>query len=169
MKYVKDNKNFIKHQSFGCLISEGVMLAFATVERDEDLLSRLPPIITLRVEDKEAFTKVLLASKSASPLDFVQVETAVFAYEPILKCLQKMTELPLKEQIVDLEPGASTAEAGIVPQTVIDRIRRDSQVDLRDALLTPKAIKLDEPQADSLLNALMKRVSLTQGPPGKSL
>ncbi|ORY15668.1 P-loop containing nucleoside triphosphate hydrolase protein [Clohesyomyces aquaticus] len=165
-QYVKENKNFIKHQSFGCLISDGQVVAFATVERDEDLLSRSPPVIVLRIDDQELFKKVLIASKSFLDLRFVQVDTAVFAYEPILKCLQKITELPLKEQIVDLQPGSSSAEAEVMPAHIINRIRKDSLDDLSRTLDTPKPIKLDGPQADSLLNGLTKRVSLIQGPPG---
>jgi hypothetical protein len=168
LKYVKDNKNFIRHQSFGCLISDGRVLAFATVERDEDLLSRSPPIIVVRIEGQEPFTKVLLASKSSQDLRFVQVDTAVFAYEPVLRCLQKITELPLKEQIIDLQPKSSTTEAEVMPANIVDRIRRDGQDDLRRTLDTPKSIKLDGPQANSLLNGMTKRVSLIQGPPGKS-
>lgn len=168
LKYVKDNKNFVKHQSFGCLISDGRMLAFATVERDENLLSRSPPTIVLRIGDRESFTKTLLASKSSGDLRFVQVDTAVFAYEPILKCLQKMTELPLKEQIVDLQPGSSTVVAEVMPADIVDRIRRDAQDNLGLTLNTPKPIRLDKPQAESLLNGLTKRVSLIQGPPGMS-
>jgi len=167
LKYVKDNKGFIRHQSFGCLISDGRVLAFATVERDEDLLSRSPPIIVLRIEDQEPFMKVLLASKSSGDLRFVQVDTAVFAYEPILKCLQKITELPLKEQIIDFQSGSSATEAEILPPNIVESIRRDSQDDLRNTLNTPKSIILDRPQADSLFNGLTKRVSLIQGPPGK--
>jgi hypothetical protein len=168
LKYVKDNKNLVKHQSFGCLISDGQVLAFATVERDENLLSRSPPIIVLRIEGKDSFAKTLIASKSSEDLDFVQVDTAVFAYEPILKCLQKMTELPLKEQIVDLQPGSSTVEAKVLPADIIDRIRRDAQDDLGLTLDTPKPITLDKPQAESLVNGLIRRVSLIQGPPGTS-
>ncbi|RMZ71440.1 ATPase AAA-type core [Pyrenophora seminiperda CCB06] len=165
-RYVNNNKNFLKHQSFGCLISDGQVLAFATVDRDEDLLSRSPPIIVLRIEDREPFTRTLLASKSSGDVSFVQVDTAVFAYEPILKCLQKMTELPLKQQIVDLQPGSSTGESEIIPANIVDRIRQDAQHDLGLTLDTPKPIKLDKPQAESLLNGLTNRVSLIQGPPG---
>jgi hypothetical protein len=168
LKHVKDNKNFVKHQSFGCLISDGQVLAFATVERDEKLLSQSPPIIVLRIEGRDSFAKTLIASKSLKDLDFVQVDTAVFAYEPILKCLQKMTELPLKEQIVDLQSGSSTVEAKVLPADIIDRIRRDAQDDLGLTLDTPKPIRLDKPQAESLVNGLIRRVSLIQGPPGTS-
>lgn len=165
-RYVKDNKNFIRHQSFGCLIADGHVLAFATVERDETLLARSPPIIVLRIEDTEPFVKVLLAGKRSQDLSFVQVDTAVFAYEPILKCLQKITELPLKEQIVDLLPGSSMVEAGVMPADILDRIQSDCQKDLRDVLNIRKSVKLDQPQADSLITGLTKRVSLIQGPPG---
>ncbi|KAF2471116.1 P-loop containing nucleoside triphosphate hydrolase protein [Lindgomyces ingoldianus] len=166
LQFVKDNKNFIRHQSFGCLISDGNVVAFATVERDENLLSHSPPVIVLRIDDPASFTKVLLVTKSSPDLQFVQVDTAVFAFEPILKCLQRMTVLPLKEQIVDLQPGSSEENAHVVPATIIDKIQRNSQDDLRGILGTPKSIKLDRPQAESLLKGLTRKVSLIQGPPG---
>jgi len=166
LKYIKNNKNFIRHQSFGCLISDGQVLAFATVERDDDLLARLPPVIVLRIDEQGAFTKVLVACKSSQDLRFVQVDTAVFAYEPILKCLQNITELPLKEQIVDLRPDSSTIEARVISTAVLDSIQKDSLGDLQHILNTPKPIRLDGPQAKSLINGLTRRVSLTQGPPG---
>lgn len=166
LKYVRENPSFVKHRSFGCLIGDGLVLAFATVERDNALLSRTPPIIALHIEDEAAFSRVLIAGKTTSQLMFAQVDTAVFAYEPILKCLQNISELPLKEQIIDLQPGSSRIEAGILPEYVIDSIREHVHGDLNQVVVTPKTIKLDKPQADSLLNGLVNKVSLIQGPPG---
>ncbi|KAF2189155.1 P-loop containing nucleoside triphosphate hydrolase protein [Zopfia rhizophila CBS 207.26] len=165
-EFVKENRNFIRHQSFGCLISEGNVAAFATVDRDEDLLACSPPVLVLRIDDQSAFNKALLVSTSSTDLRFVQVDTAVFAYEPILKCLQKTTELPLQEQIIDLQPGSSVIDSNALPTSVINRIRQDSHTNLRYVLRTTKSIQLDSSQAESLLNGLTKKVSLIQGPPG---
>ncbi|KAF2277903.1 P-loop containing nucleoside triphosphate hydrolase protein [Westerdykella ornata] len=165
-KVLAENKNLIKHQAFGCLISEGAVLAFANVERDEDMLSQKPPIIVLRIQDSHSLSKVLQTTKTSAELRFVQVDTAVFAYEPILRCLQRMTELPMKEQLLDLESRSSEAPSPVVPPRVITWIRDRWRTGLQSTLSTPKAIQLDAAQAESLITGLSKRLSLIQGPPG---
>lgn len=165
-KYLAANKNVLKHQSLGCLISNGSIVAFATVDRDEDLLSQEPAIVMLRVADASSFGKVLMACRLAADLSFVQVDTAVFAYEPILECLQSLTELPLEDQLLDLAPGSAEAVSGIQPTKTIDAIRDHWEEDLQDIIGSIQSIKLDRAQADSLLAGLLKRLSLIQGPPG---
>jgi SpoVK/Ycf46/Vps4 family AAA+-type ATPase len=165
-KYLADNKNVLKHQSLGCLISNGNILAFATVDRDEDLLAKQPAIVVLRVADASSFGKVLMACKLASDLCFVQVDTAVFAYEPVLKCLQSLPELPLEDQLLGLTPSSAETVSGIQPTKTINAIRDQWEEDLQDIIGSTHSIKLDQAQADSLLTGLLKRVSLIQGPPG---
>ena len=165
-KYLADNKNVLKHQSLGCLISNGNIVAFATVDRDEDLLAQQPAIVVLRVADASSFGKVLMACKLADDLCFVQVETAVFAYEPILKCLQSLTELALEDQLLSLTPSSAEAVSGIQPTKTINAIRDHWEEDLQDIINSTHSIKLDQAQADSLLTGLLKKVSLIQGPPG---
>jgi SpoVK/Ycf46/Vps4 family AAA+-type ATPase len=165
-KYLADNKNVLKHQSLGCLISNGNIVAFATVDRDENLLAQRPAIVVLRVADASSFGKTLMACKLAGDLCFVQVDTAVFAYEPILKCLQSLTELPLEDQLLSLTPSSAEAVSGIQPTKIINDIRDHWEEDLQDIIRSTHSIKLDQAQADSLLTGLLKRVSLIQGPPG---
>jgi len=166
-KYVLDNKNMLKHQSLGCLVSDGNIVAFATVDRDEDKLAQMLPILVLRIVDNDSFSKVLTASKSSKDLCFVQVATAVFAYEPILRCLQNMTDTPLQEQLLDHHSESHEALSGIQPVNVIANIAENFEHDLKDVIGTSKSVELDKSQAESLLTGLTKRVSLIQGPPGK--
>jgi hypothetical protein len=166
-KYVQDNKNLLKHQSFGCLISNGNIVGFASVERNEDLLAQEPSIAVLRIADATSFGKVLTICKTNQDLQFVQVDTAVFAYEPILKCLQSMDELPLEEQLLNLKPGSGEALSGIQPSRIINAIRENWQNDLQNIVGTSRPVQLDLAQVESLLTGLAKRLSLIQGPPGK--
>ena len=166
LQVIKENKNLVRHQSFGCLISEGEVLAFGTVDRDETLLASLPPVIVLRIADHAALHKVLVRSKSSRDLQFVQVDTAVFAYEPILKGLQRMREIPLKEQLIDLSVERTSSDADVLNAHQIDRIRTGCKDHLQQVLDTPKTIQLDHAQAESFMNGLTKRVSIIQGPPG---
>lgn len=167
-KYVTENKNLLKHQSLGCLISSGRIVAFATVERNEDLLAEIPSVVVLRVADPGSFSKVLKTCKLGQTLDFVQVDTAVFAYDPVLKCLQSMTELPLEEQILNLSPGSGEVLSGIQPGHIINAIREHWERGLQDIIGTKAPVQLDLPQVESLLVGLAKRLSLIQGPPGES-
>ncbi|KAL1795343.1 hypothetical protein ACET3X_007159 [Alternaria dauci] len=165
-KYLADNRNVLKHQSLGCLISNGNIIAFATVDRDEDLLAQQPAIVVLRVADASSFGKVLMACKLAADLCFVQVDTAVFAYEPILKCLQSLTELPLEDQLLGLTPSSAETVSGIQPTKIINAVFTHREEDLQHIIGSSHSIKLDQAQADSLLTGLLKKVSLIQGPPG---
>lgn len=164
--YVKEHRSLLKHQSLGCLISHGNIVAFASVERDEDLLAQRPSIVALRVEDALSFGKVLKACKLGQDLHFVQVDTAVFAYEPILKCLQAMNELPLEEQVLSLKPGSGEVLSGVQPSDIINLIEENRAKDLQDIIGSQGPVKLDQAQADSLLTGLRKRLSMIQGPPG---
>jgi hypothetical protein len=168
-KYISENKNLLKHQSLGCLIRGGSLVAFATVERDEDLLAREPSIAVLRVSDATSFGKVLMSCKMEQDLHFVQVDTAVFAYEPVLKCLQMMSELPLDEQVLNFTPGSGEVLSGIQPTSIINRIRKNWEADLQALIGVAGPVKLDLAQVESLLTGLAKRLSLIQGPPGKLL
>ncbi|KAF2030476.1 P-loop containing nucleoside triphosphate hydrolase protein [Setomelanomma holmii] len=165
-KHVSEAKNLLKHQSLGCLVSNGSIVAFTSVERNEDLLAQLPAVIVLRVADEGSFSKVLKACKLSRDLTFVQVDTAVFAYEPVLKRLQSMSELPLEEQILNLTPGSGEALSGTQPSSIINLIRESWEGDLQDVIGTSAPVRLDLAQAESLLTGLAKRLSLIQGPPG---
>jgi hypothetical protein len=165
--FIRENKNVLKHQSFGCLINGEDIVAFANVERNEDLLAQQPPVIVLRIGEHQSFNKVLLISKFSSNLQFVQVDTAFFAYEPILKCLQTMREIPLQAQLLDLFPGSNESLSGIEPTDVVNNIRSNSNSDLRSILGTDKSVELDTAQVESLVAGLTKKVSVIQGPPGK--
>ncbi|XPS80538.1 hypothetical protein M3J07_012514 [Ascochyta lentis] len=160
------NKNVMKHQSLGCLISEGRIIAFASVERDEEMLSQRPAIIVLRIQEENSFRKALLACKMKADLRFVQVDTAVFAYEPILKCLQTIVDLPLQDQLLNLQPGAAEALSGIQPSSIVNTISDMWHSDLKDVVGTNRPVQLDTAQTESLIAGLTRRVSLIQGPPG---
>jgi hypothetical protein len=164
-KYILDNKNLLKHQSLGCLIGNGNIIAFASVERNEDLLAQKPPKLVLRIADVDCLSKVLMTCVSAAELRFVQVDTAVFAYEPILKCLQSISDLPLEEQLLATsDSGESLSD--ILPNYVIENLRDNATSDVQSLAKTNERIRLDDAQSRSLVDGLTKKISLIQGPPG---
>ncbi|KAL5421066.1 hypothetical protein PMIN04_005913 [Paraphaeosphaeria minitans] len=165
-KHVAENKNLLKHQSLGCLVSNGDVVAFVSVDRDETELAQQPPVLRLRITDDETLTKMLMASKTSQDFEFIQVDTAVFAYEPVLRCLQDMLDVPLNEQLLDPTSGLKEALSGIQPTRMIDSISTNWGRDLQEVVGATRSVKLDSAQAQSLLTGLSKKVSLIQGPPG---
>ena len=164
---VKDSKSILKNQSIGCLLSDKGILAFAMVYRDESYLIQFPPAIVLQVSDRSALQRVLIAVKSSQTLQFVQVDTPFFAYQPILKQLQRKSKLPLSEELIHLEQSDHWSGNAFRMADVI----RDLEINegrLQDLLQTPKTITLDKSQALSLKAGFTKNVSLIQGPPGES-
>ncbi|KAL6302615.1 P-loop containing nucleoside triphosphate hydrolase protein [Sparassis latifolia] len=150
-----DDKKVLRHQALSCLLVDDEVVAFPTVNRDEDLLVKVPPIIILQFEGEATTTKTLLKLKTGTRIKLIQIDTAVFAYEPILKAIQGA-----KESSMECPPAA--------PMHIVDALRRDPHQDLRALLQIQQSnpIKLDKSQAESLLASLTQRVSLIQGPPG---
>jgi hypothetical protein len=166
LSYVKENRNFMKHEAFGCLTRGAEVVAFATIDRDEDALVAEPPIIMLRIAGDEAFKKTLSYLKLYSDVDFVLVGTPMFAYEHVLKCLQETVDLPLTEELFLQQKEESVRESDIVPLNVINAIKEHGNGDIQSILGTSNSVRLDASQLESLLAGLTQRVSLIQGPPG---
>ncbi|GAB7348917.1 hypothetical protein MBLNU459_g7605t2 [Dothideomycetes sp. NU459] len=164
-----DNRNFLKHQSFGCLVDRGRIIAFATILRSEDLLvDEKYPVVTLGIQPGIALENALLSLKTSRTTDFVMVETAMFAYEPVLTCLQSKLELPLAKEILSLEIDQEKDEgfSPLIPSDLLLEIEDGNGQDLKDVLGTEGSVSLDDSQRDSLLSGLKNSVSLIQGPPG---
>ncbi|PLB48657.1 putative AAA family ATPase [Aspergillus steynii IBT 23096] len=142
-KFLKDNRNYLPHQAFGCLMRGVEIVAFCILDRDIDLLCQSPPLISLRVIGPDALSKTLMYLHLYSDLSFLLVDAPVFAYEPILRCIQ--------------EKGDSISASEIVPSSITASIR---------ILKTPNPVNLDSAQLESLLSGMTQSVSLIQGPPG---
>jgi hypothetical protein len=165
--FLKDNPSFLRHEAFGVLCKGEQIFGFAFVERDIDLLAKAPPVVLLRFADSVSFERALVALKSIPDINFMLVDTPVFAYEPVLKGLKSIDTLPLQEQL--LQPSTSTSD--FTPVTAVKR-----QLEKLQACRTtdgstllagtiPKT-RLDRSQTDSFIRALENPVALIQGPPG---
>lgn len=98
--WFRDNRRFLKHRALACVLLDKEVIAFATIDRDEDLLSKTPPVIVLQFEGEVNAVKALLKMKNASNFTIIPVDTAVFAYEPVLKALQESRILPLSQHLL---------------------------------------------------------------------
>ena len=133
-----------------------------------DLLARDPPIVSLELTDKRSTSRALLRLKTGQNVKLIQIQTGIFAYEPILKGLQSLAEFPLADELLYWTPSKLPSQLSEIPAKVIKILEANPSCDLQSLLKTPKTIKLDDSQAASLLTGLKQKVSLIQGPPGTS-
>ena len=165
--YLKNNPRALKHQSFGCLLQGDQIVAFTILDRDEAALLEDPPAITLRICGDDAFKNLLLALKGRAPVDYIQVDTPFFAYEPVLQCLQDMKDIPLAQFLLGTSPDEASQTTVSVDSTLLEELRAEGSLGVQRLLKTDQAIDLDQSQMDSLIAGLGQSVSLIQGPPGK--
>ncbi|KAI9764248.1 MAG: hypothetical protein M1839_005971 [Geoglossum umbratile] len=164
--FLDANRYFLKHQAFGCLVNESQIVAFATVDRNENLLMRDIPIVVLQPAGDDAIKQILLAVKQFGRLEFVSVDTAIFAYEPVLKCLQLKTGLSLADELLSWNSAQDTRKSPFHSHSIVQRIKESGGLDLQRLLRTTKPIHLDGSQTESLVAGLTQALSLIQGPPG---
>lgn len=168
-RYFTKNKAFIRHGSFGCLLASNEVVAFATIERDEDLLAKSNPEIFLRMIDAAALPITLTTLKLSKPhlISFVLIDTPHYAYEPVLRCLQSMPSLPLADTILNLKEEDKSTLPLFLMEELIHRICSLEGEDISSLIGSSTPVRLDHAQTESLVAALRNPVSLIQGPPGE--
>lgn len=164
--FLKENQNYLRHNSFGCLMRNEEIIAFATLDRNEDGLASDPPVIVLRILGEDAMKKTLIAFKLYDNVRFLLVDAPVFAYEPILKCLQDRTDLPLSRELVEFTQGDTVVPSNLICDTVIQSIQKAGNNNIQNIIGTQKPINLDPSQLQSFVSGLTQTLSLIQGPPG---
>ncbi|KAJ4487682.1 P-loop containing nucleoside triphosphate hydrolase protein [Lentinula aciculospora] len=169
--FLDDNRSrYFRHQTLACLIVNNEIVAFPTLNRDENLLARKPSVLVLQLEGKptaQALKKLKLAQ--SHNIRVILIDTAVFSFEPILKAIKELSTIPLASEILFQDEdsvlmGPKNVDCKL--QTLISTLRAHPKDDLQTYLNTAKSIVLDESQHASLLSALTQNMSLIQGPPG---
>ncbi|KAF5345153.1 hypothetical protein D9758_009721 [Tetrapyrgos nigripes] len=143
-------------------------MAFPSVRRDEDLLAQKPPRIVLEMEGELSVTNLLLRLKSAQRVKLIQLDVAVFSYEPILNTLKLIKTLPLSDELLFWKEGnvLDSPSCSSSLSSAIRAFEANPRQDLKQILQIPKSIVLDHAQAHSLLSGLKQRLAIIQGPPG---
>ena len=170
-KYVAEHRNFVKNQSLACLLADGEVAALVTINRSEDLLAHNPPIICIQFSGREdSVAKALLALKSADEIGLIQLNTAMFAYEPVLKQLQDTKQLVLSDELMLWDSHQEVRSAPLVDSDscldLVIKLQCNPSRELQMLLDLPKPTQLDASQAACLEGGLRQRLSLVQGPPG---
>lgn len=168
-KFIKDNPKLLKHQSVACLMTDEDVVALATLIRDEDLLSKIPPVLCLQLSEA-ATEQALLRLKAARNIKLIQLGTAVFAYEPVLKQLKEIKELSLEQDILRWEKGKDLPcpayQLSDEIRGIMSSLGSGYSKDLQQALRLRRSTRLDKSQAACFIAGLRQRLSLIQGPPG---
>ncbi|KAL9639722.1 MAG: hypothetical protein Q9204_000975 [Flavoplaca sp. TL-2023a] len=165
---IESSHNLLRHQSLTCLILDGEITAFPSIHRDSDLLATMPPVISIKFTNaaNASISKTLLKMKTCQTIRLVQVDTAVFAYEPVLRSLQRMKTLPLADELLFWNPESTVGQPPKTPSAVIEKLVHHGSDDLKELIQSSKPVVLDRSQNESLIASLSQRVSLIQGPPG---
>jgi hypothetical protein len=170
--FITDSKNFIKHDSFGALCLDGSVIAFGSLVRDVDNLLKTPPVVGFRFTDdsglKDALT--VLQSPYKDQVRFLIVDTATFAYEPILKRLKTIGELSLEPQLINPEQppqdGPRSTKLDPFLLQMKDALKEGRRVKMPGSLRLKKDIYLQDAQLNSFIHGLSRDLALIQGPPG---
>lgn len=164
--FFASNTRFLKHQSFGAFCCGNELLSFGFIFRDrnEENLLLKPPVVEIQMQDAHALHKVLDALLQRKPLAFALVDTAVFAYEPVLTRLKCIKELPL--DICLLNPSGA-GEIEFQPKPGIQRLIEGLKPCLDKTGCTIDKHPVDKDQLQSVIDALCRPVSAILGPPGK--
>jgi hypothetical protein len=168
-QFLNDNRHILRQGSMACLLIDNEPVAFPTIYRDEEELSKIPATITLQFVDDATLSKALAKTKTSNNIKLVQLDTAIFAFEPFLRRLQEITDLPLRKEILHWEEDKEIEGPSFQPTRVISDLKARSGKDLKELLGLEKSVTLDESQMNSLCTCLRQRVSLVQGPPGQHL
>ncbi|KAF8877921.1 hypothetical protein BD779DRAFT_1803847 [Infundibulicybe gibba] len=163
--FFADHRRIFMHQSLTSLLVDNEIVAFPTIDRDEELLARNPPIIILQFEGETSTRKSLTKLKLAQNIKLIQIDTAMFAFEPILRAIQRTRVLPLSQELLFWSDGTIPSEVDS-PPSLVSAVLRNPQQELRTLLGTTTSVRLDKSQAMSLVAGLTQKVSLIQGPPG---
>ena len=128
-----------------------------------------PPVILLQFTGKAAVANLFLKMMTGGKMKLVQIDTAVFSYEPVLQRLQEMKEIELTDELFCWEENDPIIRPREPPTKVIQSIEfAGPGRDLQAILGTVGGkVELDSAQTASLLMGLNQRVSLIQGPPGE--
>ena len=157
------DRNFLRHGSFACLLSGDRVVAFVTIVRDINLLARCPPVIAVQLGGRQSAKDALYRLHTWPSVSLAQIDTPLFAYEPVLRSLQAMKPIRF------LLGGALLVKPHMprIPDGKLSEIDRTSVRGLINRLgITSKGIMLDNAQTEAFICGLTQKVALIQGPPG---
>lgn len=164
---LQSHRRFARHGSMACIIINDNVIGFGSIYRDEDLLSKKPPVFIVQLEGEASTVNVLTRLKNGGDVKMVQIDTALFAYEPVLRAIQDIKDVPLAEELLLWSKDSPPRPPSFNEPDIITALKLNPGCELQSYLGTSFSVKLDKQQAASLITGLTQKVSLIQGPPGE--
>ena len=163
---LENDHTFLRHGSFACLVSGSEVVAFVTVIRDVELLAEDPPVIAVQLGGRAVAKDVLYRLQRFLIVSLAQINTPLFAYEPVLRSLQDIQPIRfLLGGALLLKPHRPHTAEGELSDTDQESV----DILIRNLELTSNAtggITLDNAQTKAFMCGLTQKVALIQGPPG---
>ncbi|RDW71858.1 hypothetical protein BP5796_07892 [Coleophoma crateriformis] len=166
LKFLKNNRHILRQGNLACLFLDGEPAAFPTIYRDENRLAMTPATVVLQFPNDPTLQYALLKIHTASSVKLVQLDSAIFAFEPFLHRLQGMKQISLAEELLHWKEGVDLKAPTFQPTRILQKLQNHPQQDLKKLLSLQKSVVLDDSQMKSLCSSIAQRVSLVQGPPG---
>lgn len=164
--YLDEHRQILRQGTIACLLVDNEPVAFPVINRVEDQLAKTPAMLTVQFQDSTSMNYALLRLRMGIDIRLVQLDTSVFAYEPILKRLQDMKDVSFAKELLHWSEDGCPSSPPFAPSGIIEALENMSGKDLKDVLGTAMPVMLDHTQIDSLRAIISQRISLIQGPPG---
>ena len=82
-----------------CIFINDKVIGFASIYWNEDL-SKQPPVFVVQLEGEASAINVPTRFKIANNVKMVQIDTSLFAYEPVLKAIQDIKNMLLTDELI---------------------------------------------------------------------
>lgn len=160
-----------KHGSIGALCLGDSFIGLGSMVKDRLALQGGKTVFGLQMTDGASLAKALavLCGPKCNELVLYVVNTPTFAYEPVLRRLAQVKELPLDSHIVELGAQGELEQ----PERMQTRLRSmteawesNSKINFQTFLGTKQPLLLGGAQLESMINGLKNPLALIQGPPG---
>lgn len=168
-KYLSFPNAVFKHGSLAMLCLGTSIIAFGSMLKDNMALIEGKTIFGLQITEAISMKKALTAilGPDRDKLVLYVINTPTFAYEPILKRLKTLKELPLDNHLLGRHAQSELDQPERMRdriQTMVEACENHSKITLRSPL--GKALCIGGAQLRSLINGLKNPLAQIQGPPG---
>jgi hypothetical protein len=139
-------------------------------DQHEHFLKAPRPVVGIRFFSEEDLLDSLLLVGEQTQFDIMQIPVSLFAYQPVLKQLKRINEVPFEEEFTQ----APTTLLPVRPKYLNAALEnfiglvqpKDGDNGPCDVVINSTPITLDNSQRQALAQAFLNRVALIQGPPG---
>ncbi|PNS16705.1 NFX1-type zinc finger-containing protein 1 [Sphaceloma murrayae] len=167
--FLKKHPKILPEDSLTCIFADGALVGLGRIWRNVDDLGLSVPIIHVRLpEDDGAIRRIMDGVRKSQQIQLLNLSTALYSYEPVLKQLQRIKEVPIAEALArwEIQDPVLMATPGSVMRALVGSLERNPSADLQEILSLPASTRLDSCQFRSFMAGLTQTVALIQGPPG---